>query len=319
MPNPAHQTPTPQPNAALPAPTQTQPTTADRLAAAFLLSHSGRTREAYARDLTHYGNWCAANHIDPLTARRIHVDAYREHLTSSGAAPATIVRRLAAVSGFYSYGLDEGILDHNPAARIRRPKVGDNVQSTGLSTAEAAALLAAAEHHSPRTAAAVNLLLFCGLRVSELVNARVTDLAYERGHRILTITRKGGRRQKMVIPPRATDALTTYLDGRTQGPLIATATGKPVDRHAIWRLLRTLAKDALPHLADTIHPHDLRHACATLALDAGASLRDVQDLLGHQDTRTTRRYDRARHNLDRSPVYALANLISSPPTPRPDA
>ena len=59
----------------------------------------------------------------------------------------------------------------------------------------------------------------------------------------------------------------------------------------------------------SIHPHDLRHAFVTLSLDAGASLRDVQDAAGHADPRTTRRYDWARHNLDRHPTYLLAGLV----------
>ena len=70
-------------------------------------------------------------------------------------------------------------------------------------------------------------------------------------------------------------------------------------------------RTAVPEKADTLHPHDLRHAFVTLSLDAGASLRDVQDAAGHADPRTTRRYDRARHNLDRHPTYALAGLIGS--------
>jgi integrase len=73
--------------------------------------------------------------------------------------------------------------------------------------------------------------------------------------------------------------------------------------------LRKLARRAVPEKADSIHPHDLRHAFVTLSLDAGASLRDVQDAAGHADPRTTRRYDRARYNLDRHPTYALAGLV----------
>ena len=67
---------------------------------------------------------------------------------------------------------------------------------------------------------------------------------------------------------------------------------------------------AVPNKAETLHPHDLRHAFVTLSLDTGASLRDLQDATGHVDPRTTRRYDRARHNLDRHTTYALAGLLA---------
>jgi site-specific recombinase XerD len=284
-----------------------------RLTAAFLLSHRGATRAAYARDLADFRAWCLRHEVSPLAARRAHLDAYVTHLEAAGAKPATVMRRLAALTGFYGYAVDENLLERNPALRVRRPRVGENVQSTGLSRTEAATLLAAAERHGPRTAVIATLLLLCGLRVSELTQAQVEDLGHERGHRVLRVRRKGGNQQTMVLPPRAAAAVERYLDGRSGGPLVATATGRPMDRHAIWRLLRRLAADALPHLAGTLHPHDLRHACATLALDAGAPLRDVQTLLGHQDPRTTNRYDRARHDLDRSPSYALSTLIASAP------
>jgi integrase/recombinase XerD len=284
---------------------------AERMAAAFLLSHHGHTRRAYGRDLAHFYAWCDQHRVDVFTARRPHIDAYLEWLRASGAKPATIGRRLAAVSGLYEYAVDEELVPRNPATRVRRPRVGDNVQSTGLSAREAHALLAAADADGLRAALVVQLLLLCGLRVSEVAAARISDLGHERGHRVLTVTRKNGKQQTMVLAPRTVETLTRYLSDRSDGPLVVTATGRAMDRHAIWRLLRRLAGGTLPHLAGSLHPHDLRHACATLALDAGASLRDVQDLLGHADPRTTRRYDRARHTLDRSPTYALATLLGS--------
>jgi site-specific recombinase XerD len=88
------------------------------------------------------------------------------------------------------------------------------------------------------------------------------------------------------------------------------SSGARMDRTATWRLLRKRARRSGPAKADSLHPHDLRHAFVTLSLDAGASLRDVQDAAGHADPRTTRRYDRARHNLDRHPTFALAGLVA---------
>lgn len=287
-----------------------RPSDFERAAAGFLLEYTGRTRDEYLADLKLFTNFCNTHRIDPLTATRTHINLFTETLRRDGRSPATIARRLSCLSSFYNYAAGENYIDRSPITRIRRPKVGDNTQSTGLDKTEAITLLDAAQQHSPRTHTIIALLLYCGLRVSELINATTTDLTRERGHRVLTITRKGGNRQKMVLPPPAADALDTYLNGRTDGPLIRTATGRPMDRQAIWRLLRTLAASTLPHLAQTLHPHDLRHACATLTLDTGATLRDVQDLLGHADPRTTRRYDRARHNLDRSPSYALAAALA---------
>jgi len=94
------------------------------------------------------------------------------------------------------------------------------------------------------------------------------------------------------------------------GPLLATSTGRRLDQAALWRLVRRLARAAGIEQWEALSPHSLRHTAITLALDAGASLRDVQDFAGHRDPRTTRRYDRARDSLDRHAAYALAAYLA---------
>jgi len=295
----------------------------DSLAAAFLLGFEGATRAAYGRDLRAWFSWCAQNHVDPLSAQRAHLDAYARTLAEIGpkprkpsaepkpAKPATVARHLASISGFYRYAVAEDIVTRNPVANVRRPKVGSDTVSTGMSREELASLIATASADSPRSLALVLLLGLNGLRVSEALGADVENLSTERGHRVLRIKRKGGRTATVPLALRTADAVEAYVGDRNAGPLFVTVTAARWHRSEAWRTLRRLAKLAVPEKAKTLHPHDLRHAFVTLSLDAGASLRDVQDAAGHADPRTTRRYDRARHNLDRHPTYALAGLVTT--------
>jgi len=288
------------------------PWTTERLVAAFLLGYSGQTRDAYRRDLATWFSFCAAHGVDPLVAGRAHVDAYaRQESEVEGRTPATVARRLSALSGFYKYAVAEEAIARNPIASVKRPKVGTDTVSTGLDRSELSALAAAAKSDSPRSHALVLLLGLNGLRITEALGANVEDLGTERGHRVLYVTRKGGRRATVPLAPKTAEAVEGYVGNRTAGPLFATSTGARWDRSEAWRTLRRLARTAVPDKASSLHPHDLRHAFVTLSLDAGASLRDVQDAAGHADPRTTRRYDRARHNLDRHPTYALAGLITA--------
>jgi site-specific recombinase XerD len=284
--------------------------TANHVATTFLLGYTGHTRVAYARDVADWFAFCGSVGLDPLEARRGHVDAWARKLGEiDGRAPSTVARKLTAVSGFYRYAVDEELITRNPASAVRRPRVGSDSQTTGLSKEELGALLDAASAHSARTNALFLLLAMNGLRISEALGADVTDLDTERGHRVLRITRKGGKGATVPLAPRTAEALDSYLADRADGPLFATSSGGRFDQAAVWRLLRRLAATAVPGKARSIHPHDLRHAFVTLALDAGVSLRDVQDAAGHADPRTTRRYDRARYNLDRHPTYVIAGFV----------
>jgi integrase/recombinase XerD len=296
----------PVPAAGLPAP---GPDTLAHLVAAWLLAAgSTHTRRGYQRDLAQWMAWLASHDVGLFSATRGHADAWGEHLRRQGRAPATIARKLAAVSSFYTYATDEGLAERNPAARARRPAIDpDHSPTHGLDVAEARALIAVADADGPRSAAIVRQLLETGMRVSELAAVRIGDLGAERGHRYITVTRKGGRRQKLALPPAAAHAVDAATAGRAEGPVIATRTGRPMAASEIYRTVRRLARAA--GIPKRITPHSLRHAYATLARDAGAALEDVQDDLGHRDPRTTRRYDRGRWRLDRSAAYKVAAAL----------
>jgi integrase/recombinase XerD len=303
------------PDALAPLKTSTAPLApstrrSDNLAAAFLLAYQGHTRTAYANDLRDWFGWCADHDLDPLAASRGHIDAWARTLAEvEKRSPATLARRLSTVSSFYRYCEGEEVVEKNPVTHVRRPTVGTDTVSTGLDADELADLIHAAEADSPRSHALVLLLGMNGLRVSEVLSADVDDLNTERGHRVLLVTRKGGKKATIPLAPRTAEAVDAYVSERTTGPLFVTATGKRWERSEVWRTIRRLARVAVPDKATTLHPHDLRHAFVTLSLDAGASLRDVQDAAGHADPRTTRRYDRARNNLDRHPTYVLAGMV----------
>lgn len=284
-----------------------------RLAAAFLLHYPARTRTAYGSDLRLWAQWCADRGLHPLHVHPHHLDGWAEHhrttptRTGRPATPATLARRLSTLAAFYDHGVRLGVLDHSPAAGIRRPQIATESTTLGLTLPQLQALLRAADGHSPRSSAAVALLILSGLRVSEALSADVRDLTTDTGHRVLVITRKGGKTGKVAVPAPAYDRLHTYLDGRDTGPLFLAATGAGRYTPQMFaRQLRRLAVTAGLEDADRLHPHSLRHSFATRAFDLGLPLQDVQDALGHADPRTTRRYDRSRNHLTRSPGYLIA-------------
>lgn len=149
-----------------------------------------------------------------------------------------------------------------------------------------------------------------GLRIDEALSRDVADLDHQRGHRILRLRRKGGARAVAVLSGPTVRALEAYLGDRDSGPIFITRTGRRMDEPAAWRLVRRLATRAGLTTAAKLNPHSLRHSFVTAALDAGVSLRDVQDAAGHADPRTTRRYDRARYNLDRHATYAVTAFLA---------
>lgn len=281
------------------------------------MGHPANTATAYRRDLEAWARGCAQLGVHPLAAERHHVDLWVRHLTTQpqprtgrAAAPATVARKLSALSGFYDYGVhDAQVLTHSPAAFVRRPRVSDESQAIGLTADELRLLLVCAAQHSPRSLALVSLLTFCGLRISEALNADMRDYGHDHGHRVLKVTRKGGKTARVALAPPVVRALDDYLAGRSTGRIFLGRADEGVYgyRLAYAQLGRLCRTAGLP---TRVTPHSLRHSYATDSLRLGAALQDVQDALGHADPRTTRRYDRSRHNLDRSPNYLLAAVLT---------
>ncbi len=279
------------------------------VAVGFLLGYDkAHTRSAYQSDLSCFTSWCARMGIDPLAVKRVHLDGYARSLEVEGLASSSVARRLSVISGLFRYAYEEGYVTRDPAVHVRRPRVGDDSPTLGLDLTEARRFLDAAETASPRDHVLVCLLLLNGLRVSEVCTAHVTDLSSERGHRVLKVARKGGRRDLVPLAPRTLSAVDEHLGGRTDGFLVLANDGGPLNRFQATRAIRRLSRAA--DITKHISPHSLRHTAVTLALDAGVPLRDVQDMVGHADPRTTRRYDRARKSLDRHATYTLASYLA---------
>jgi site-specific recombinase XerD len=278
---------------------------AERIAlAGFLAWYSGLTRQAYELDLRQYAAWCQQHQLQLFAARRADIECFARDLETRGRTRATITRRLRRIAGFYCYAVEGELLDHSPAAHVRRPRLDYESHATGLDRNELGALLVAAGLGSPPEYALISLLALNGLRVSEATGAGIEAMGIERGNRTLIVTRKGGKVVTIPLAPRTARAIDLAVGERTDGPALLAADGRRLDRHGAARIVRRTARRA--GIVKQVGPHTLRHAFITAALDAGVPLRDVQEAASHADPRTTMRYDRARTSLDRHATYIVA-------------
>lgn len=311
---------------------------------------SANTRTAYARDIgitpqrqsgraPSWLAWCRARGVDPVSGvSGLHVAMYARQLETAGLAPASVARRLTAVTGWYAWLAGRGHIAVSPALGIARPKCAvASLAAPGLNRDQAKALLHAADvapgRQRARTAALVAVLLFTGARVSEVIGADIEDLGTGQGRRVLRVTRGDGQRRTLTLPGPAATRIDAYLAGRPDlaGPpdvtgvsarhggnvparraLFVSATGRRLSAADVWRLVRRLAVQAgLPSdLAGHLGPEAMRHSFAALYLDAGGTLNDLQQAMGHADPRTTRRYGQMRHGPGGSPGDVVAAYLA---------
>jgi integrase/recombinase XerD len=193
-------------------------TESERLAlAGFLAGYTGLTREAYALDLRRFASWCQQHRMRLFQARRADIECFARDLEARGRARATITRRLCTVAGFYRYAVEEELLDHSPAAHVRRPRLDYESHATGLDRNELGSLLVAAGLGQPAEHALISLLALNGLRVSEATGASIEALGVERGHRTLVVTRKGGKVVTIPLAPRTGRAIDLAIGERSEG------------------------------------------------------------------------------------------------------
>ncbi|MFD3523859.1 tyrosine-type recombinase/integrase [Streptomyces sp. NPDC058653] len=287
---------------------------------------SKHTRRAYARNFLRWEDYARSSGIHPLQARLPLADAYANHLAALPSRRGgtlslpTQAQALAAAGSFYTYAVRLDACPADPFASVDRPYIDpDHSPTEGMLPEETARLIQTARDWAPRSYALVTLLYLLGPRIDEILALDADQLGYDRGHTTLPLTLKGGKKKPVPVPPLALDALQAYLDGRADGPLFVTDTGRRWTQPEVWKHLRVLARRAGIPQAATIKPHTLRHQFITDNLAENVPLERVQDAVGHTNPRTTQRYNRRRRMLDDHPTYALAAKLAARLSPEEDS
>jgi site-specific recombinase XerD len=187
--------------------------------------------------------------------RRTDIELYARALEEAGRARATVARRLCTVAGFYRYAEEKGLVTASPAVHVRRPRLDYESHAIGFDRNEVGALLVAASLGAAAEHALISLLALNGLRVSEALGANIEALGLERGHRTLTILRKGGKVVTVPLAPRTARAVDLAIGERLNGPIFVAGNGERMDRHGASRIVRRVAKRG--GIDKPIGPHTL--------------------------------------------------------------
>src|SRR5271165_5799500 len=237
--------------------------------AAYLARFKGSSREHTESDLRCYLTWCVTRSMDPLAAKRPHLELYIRWMQEVRRfKPSTVSRRFPVTAGFYRTCVLDGILEHSPAEHVRRPAVPAESPTLGFTHLPFEALLAAArESQNAYDFALVAMLGLLGLRIFEATGADISDLGEEHGHRVLRVCGKGTKVVLVPLPPAVGRAIERAAGSRVRGPILLNTRGARMDRHAATRRMRHLAGAAGIQIARA-HPHMLRHTfviCTALA------------------------------------------------------
>ncbi|MCU1330413.1 MAG: tyrosine recombinase XerD subunit [Bryobacterales bacterium] len=269
---------------------------------------SRNSLEAYLVDLEEFMRFEQAHRSVPVPDAEL-VGSFINSLYEKKLSSRTIARRLSAIRGLFRFLLGEGIVEVDPTEHLSTPKQWATIPKF-LNREQTEKLIASPDTTKPsgvRDRAMFELLYATGIRVSELVNLRTSNL--DTGLGLVRVTGKGNKQRIVPVHEGALRAIADYvnearralLKGRISPSLFVTARGGPMTRQGFWAAVRMNGKRAgiFHHLS----PHVLRHTFATHLLEGGADLRSVQTMLGHADLSTTEIYthvvrSRLRSTLD---------------------
>lgn len=260
---------------------------------------SDHSVEAYVRDARRLAQFAMGRQpaLSPEAITREHLNELLALLHELGLSPATQARHLAGIGALYHYLLSDNRISHNPVEGIRSPTLGRKLP-TVLEIHEVEALIAHIDHSSregQRNRAMVETLYGAGLRVSELVSLKLSDLLPQQG-----LIRVIGKRNKQRIVPLgdlAWQHIELYRQHiRASGPiapgyedtLFLSRRGTALTRTMVFLIIQGLAQAA--GIGRAVGPHTLRHSFATHLLEGGADLRAIQEMLGHENLTTTEIY-----------------------------
>lgn len=267
---------------------------------------SAHTVSNYRRDARRYALYLSERGIvspGEVDARDIEDYAMRlasGEVTGSPAAASSVARACAAIRGLHRYAFTEGLAGVDPSAQLRAPRQGRHLPKA-LTVDEVGRLLEAAHaDDSPiglRDCALLELLYATGARVSEAVSLSADDLDLDAELAVVRLFGKGRKERIVPVGSFAVEALGAYrvrarpalaARGRGTSAFFLNSRGAPLSRQSAWTAIRRAAEAA--GLGERVSPHTLRHSFATHLLEGGASVREVQELLGHASVATTQIY-----------------------------
>ena len=273
-------------------------------------SLSENSIEAYLSDVIKLENYFIETGIDisPISVTYPDLKAFLVWYAVTNKNTRTQSRVLSGIRAFFRFLLIEGEMEENPASLIESPKIGLKLPEV-LSVEEIDRIIGKIDLSKPeghRNKAIIETLYGCGLRVSELVNLRLTDIHYK--EEFVVVTGKGNKQRLVPVSQKALKEIDIYKQDRNhlsvitdQNVLFLNRRGRRLTRAMIFTIIKDLAAKA--GIKKNIHPHTFRHSFATHMIEAGADLRAVQEMLGHESILTTEIYT----HIDRS--YLRDTLI----------